>query len=140
MGFLCQSSTGPEERLGIDIHSPVISGAGEAVSDPVPDGGSGSPPSLQSERKDVHKERDHRKVRTHKPKLEPKLWAASCASFYCYWWQYFPIEPQDFCPQAKPIRLTKESKNREPGQGRTVVGQVLLHPKELSQQFRNNVC
>lgn len=31
----------------------------------------------------------------------------------------FPIEPQDFCPKAKLIHLTKESRNREPGQGRT---------------------
>lgn len=67
--FMSQGSVGPEQ-LGIDMHSPVISGAGEAVScDPVPDGGVASPLSLQSGRNDVHKVREITgKVRTHKPK------------------------------------------------------------------------
>lgn len=43
----------------------------------------------------------------------------------------FPIEPQDFCPKAKLIHLTKESRNREPGQGRTSAS---ISPQGIEKQ------
>lgn len=111
------------------MHSPVISGAGEAVScDPVPNGGAGSPPSLQSGKKDVHKVRE----------ITGRSELINLSQNRSYGLHPVPV----FIAAGGNISHRTSAYPSDQGTGNQgkAEHQLLLHPKESSKQLKNNMC